>query len=71
MSMTTPPNITALDYFAAAAMAGLLANPNFVVEIDEQATFHGVSRGEMLKVASYQLAQAMLAEKQKREGEKQ
>lgn len=60
--------MTLLDYFAAKAMQSLSATQDSMAAISKQAKLDGVNSVRFIAAASYDFADAMLAEREKRFG---
>lgn len=57
--------ITLRDYFAAAALTGLLSDNATCQQISQQATKRGIDNDEATSITAYEYADAMLAARNK------
>lgn len=60
------PGLSARDYFAAAALTGMLANPYGVERVVKQCAENNSTPGEVIVKAAFKYADQMLKERDKR-----
>jgi hypothetical protein len=64
-SSGTTPGMTLRDYFAAKAMQSILGNPDLIKASNTIGKEDGFKSSEALSILSYQLADAMLIQRNK------